>query len=228
LIGCCEQNMALPILDSVPYLVNMPLDAVNTAKIKPYFQALGVDAMVVNGPDSTDEYKDIHSPARFDALFPVLHREAGDTIYAVPRRGGSLAHAVREGEAVPRRSVPMPLAADVLRYAAALEDPARPIVECEWLRADTARITASLAPSDLISVQVAWFPGWKAFIGGRAIPNGPDGLGFELLRPQCSGPCEITLRWTGNRDRIPSALVTLAALLLAAFLIAGSRRLPLS
>ena len=47
-----------------------------------------------------------------------------------------------------------------------------------------------------------------------SIPISADGLGFQVLHPACEGACEITLRWTGRPDRIPSAIVSLGALVL--------------
>jgi hypothetical protein len=225
LVGCCAQNQSVPILKDVPYLVDLPGSASDTARITPYLQALGVQALVANGPGSTDEYKDVHSPQRFDALLPVLHREMGDTIYAIPQRTTSLAHAIGSAEAVP---VPVPAdkplsSDDILRYAAVLQDPARPIADFSWMRGGTARIAATLTPADLISVQVAWFRGWKAYVAGHSIPVTRDGLGFLLLHPACTGPCEIMLRWTGRPDLIPSAAISVAAAGLFGFLAFGRR-----
>jgi hypothetical protein len=63
-------------------------------------------------------------------------------------------------------------------------------------------------------------------VGNRRIPISADGLGFQVLHPACEGRCEITLRWTGRPDRIPSALVSLAALGLLAGLVWRNPQLP--
>jgi hypothetical protein len=219
-IGCCDQGQSLRILATLPYLIDPPAGPYHEILTKAYLQALGAQAIVVSGAQSTDEYKDIKSPERFDAMLPVLHRELGDTIYAVPQRSTSLAHVIRAGETVP----PSPTVYDVYRYSQIVEDPARPSASFEWLRDGVARIRADLSPADLVSVQVAWFSGWKAWIGERRIPITADGMGFQVLHPACQGPCEITLRWTGRPDRIPSAIASLAALALVAGLLwRGSR-----
>ena len=221
LVGCCAQNQSMPILDDVPYMVNIGGSAAETARIKPYLQALGVQAIVVNGPQSTDEYKDIHEPARFDSILPILHREMGDTIYAIPQRSSSLAHIVRAGDVVP--AAESPNADSVVRYAEALQDPSLPAANLTWLRGDTARISTTLTPGNLVSVQVAWFRGWKAYVDGKQIPITRDGLGFQLLHPDRSGPCEIILRWTGRPDRIPSVILSAGAWICLALAISRMR-----
>lgn len=212
-LGCCAQNQWMPVLEDLPYVVNLPNEA-NTARIKPYLQALGVQVLIANGPDSTDEYKDIRSPDRLDQVLPVLHRELGDTIYAVPQRSVSMAHVIRGGDAVAVPSPPnrAPGPDDIVRYAAALQDPARPVADFKWVRGDTARITMVLAPDDVVSVQLAGFRGWKAYADGHAVPITRDGLGFLLVHPHSTGPSEIRLRWTGSPDGVVSALISLAAL----------------
>jgi hypothetical protein len=221
LIGCCDQGLSMPVLANLPYLVNIPGQAPGRAELtKAYLQALGVQAMVASGPGSTDEYKDIQSPERFETQFPVLHRELGDTIYAIPQRSSSLAHIVRPQELV---SAPIQSAA-VVTYAAAIEDPARPTADFEWLRNGTARIRATLSANDLISVQVAWFPGWTATDQGQPIPITSDGLGLQLLHPVRTGPVEILLRWTNRPDQFPAALISLSALATLVFLLINRRR----
>jgi len=49
-----------------------------------YLEALGAPALVASGPQSTEVYKDIQNPERFESLRPVLDREHGDIIYGVP------------------------------------------------------------------------------------------------------------------------------------------------
>ena len=154
----------------------------------------------------------------------------------------SLAHILRPGEVVPPPGEQLDQAA-VVRYAAAVTAsaaaidatrmtvaarpaldtvtaPPRPPATFEWLRGNTARIRARVSPGDLLSVQIAWFPGWKATAAGRDIPITRDGLGFLLLHPDLPGDSEILLRWTGRSDYLPAAVVSTLALLLVAFCMA--------
>jgi hypothetical protein len=218
LIGCCDQGQSMPALIAAPYKVNTAVNPAVTGEAIDWLRALGVEAMVVNGPASTDEYKDVHMPERFDGRLPVLHRENGDTIYSVLPRGTSLAHVVRPGELVPHRAPLIFAVPDIQKYARAAADPTRPPAAFQWLGSGRARIRANLQSSDLLSVQVAWFPGWKATVRGDPRALSADGMGFMVLQPRCQGACEIDLAWTGRGDYVPSAIVSLATLGVLAFL----------
>jgi len=216
MVGCCLQGQSMPVLTWVQYLVTRDADPADTERSRPWLQALGVDALVVSGPASTDGYKNILKPQRFERLFPVLHQEHGDTIYSVPRGRPSLAHVVRPGDLVPLRASHQMDYSEVVKFSEAVVDNSRPAASFEWLRGDIARIRTNLQPSDLVSVQVAWFRGWKAFVRGRRMPVSADGLGLIVIQPECEGDCEITLRWTGRPDGPIAAVVSCASLALLA------------
>ena len=213
-IGCCDQGESLDILANTPYLISPATGPYHEILTKAYLQALGAQAIVVSGPQSTDEYKDIQAPERFDTMLPILHRELGDTIYAVPQRSPSLAHVVKPNELVPSPLTPY----KIYDYSLVIENPLRPAADFQWTGNAAASIHADLTRSDVISLQVPWFSGWKAWVGDRRIAITADGLGFQVLHPQCEGPCDITLRWTGRPDHIPSALVSLGTLALLGWL----------
>jgi hypothetical protein len=202
----------MPALSGIPAFVNIGTARGETELSKVWLQALGVHALVASGPESTDEYKDILEPQRFENVLPVLHREQGDTIYAVPHRNGSMAHVIKAGEVTKATTSGIPANQDVIRYVNALEDASRSPARCDWLSAGAARIRARLEPGDAVSVQVAHFGGWKAYIAGQRQAVEMDGLGFILIRPQCEGECEIVLKWTGRWDFYLAAAVSIAAL----------------
>jgi hypothetical protein len=224
LIGCCDQGQSMPVLNEGPYKVNTAVNPAITEEGIDWLRALGVQAVVVNGPTSTDEYKDIRAPQRFDGVLPLLHRENGDSIYLVLPLGSSLAHVVRPEELVPHRARGNFAYADIRKYARATGDAARPAAAFEWRGSGKAVIRANLHPDDLLSVQVAWFPGWKAAVRGVAKPVSPDGMGFIVIQPHCRGDCDIDLAWTGRGDLPLTAAVSLATLGLLAFL--SFRRFP--
>ena len=217
--GCCDQGQSLAVLNEVPYKVNSPEGGNTTETGATWLRALGVQAMVVSGIESTDEYKDIRVPQRFEGALPLLHRENGDAIYEVLPRGTSLAHVVRAAELVPVRTPPKFEYPDIRRYALATMDGARAPAAFEWTGASRARVRAKLQTGEVISVQIAWFPGWKATMGGRAIPVSSDGMGFVVLRPDSQGECEVNLAWTGRGDYWFSAVISLAALGMIAVLL---------
>jgi len=226
LIGCCDQGQSMPVLNEAPYKVNTAVNPTITGQGIDWLRALGVQAMVVNGPASTDEYKDIRTPERFEGALPLLHRGNGDAIYSVLPLGTSLAHVVRPEELVPLRPSGKFAYADIRRYAQATADSARPPVAFEWRGGAKARVRAGLHPGDLLSVQIAWFPGWKATLHGAPTPVSADGMGFLVVHPNCQGPCEIDLAWTGPRDLPLSAAISLATLGLLAFLSFRRTRAP--
>ena len=218
LIGCCDQGQSMPVLNEAPYKVNIAVNPAITEEGINWLRALGVQAMVVNGPGSTEQYKDIQAPERFDGVLPLLHRENGDAIYSVLPLGAALAHVVRPEELVPHRPPGKFEYADILKYARATGDAARPPAAFEWRGGGRARIRANLPPDDLLSVQIAWFPGWKATVHGAPQPVSADGMGFMVIHPRCHGDCEIDLAWTGRGDLPLAAAVSLATLALLAFL----------
>jgi hypothetical protein len=219
LAGCCEQNLSMPVLSVVPYFISHAVGPADTQAAKTWLQALGVQALVVNGPESTDEYKDIQQPERFEKILPLLHREQGDAVYAVFSEHRSLAHAVRPEDLAPPRPSGQPEYAAVARYAARIAGDWPPSASFEWRRGGVARIRARLAPHDLVSVQVAWFPGWQAFMNGQRRSVRSDGLGLVVIDPQCAGNCEISLRWTGPPDLWFTAALSGATLGLLAWLL---------
>jgi hypothetical protein len=218
MVGCCEQGRSMVALAGVPYLLNVGETAALTQLGIQWLQALGVHALVVNGPQSDDAYKDFHKPERFDSFLPVLHRERGDTIYVIPQITASLAHVLHSGEAPAPRTAALPDPSELARYVAALEDPSRPSAECEWGPAGTALIRSNLGSNDEISVQTAYFRGWRATVAGRRVPVAEDGFGFLLIQPHCQGACEVRLTWNGPWDFWLAATVSLVSLGFAVWL----------
>ena len=94
----------------------------------------------------------------------------------------------------------------------------------QWRPGGGASIRANLQPDDLLSVQVAWFPGWKAPLHGQPTPVSADGMGFLVVQPHCQGDCAIDLAWTGPRDLPITALISLATLILLGAMIFRPRR----
>jgi hypothetical protein len=224
--GCCDQGQAMPVLNYVPYLVNVAIQPGDMEHALVYLRALGARTMIVSGPASTDEYKDVVKPEKFAGLLPVLHEEHGDTVYSVSPGLDSLAHVLRPGEAVPAPATFPAATPAVTRYVAAIQDGARASAAFQWLNGGTARIHAALRRDETVSVQVAWFDGWKAYVRGERRPAAADGLGFVHIRPECEGACEIMLRWTGPWDQWLSAAVSMLSLAAMVYLARRKIKLP--
>jgi hypothetical protein len=219
IVGCCEQGQSIRALDTLPGVIDYGDTSGDLAISVRYLQAMGVQSMVVSGPDSTDEYKDILKPQKF-AFLPLLHRELGDSIYAIPQRTKSLAHVIRADEAVGSATLPPYGLPDVGHFVDAIEDPARPEASFRWIAGGEAAIEAPLRRTDLLSVQVPWFSGWRAELNGRRIATAKDGLGMILLRPELDGDAHVRLIWTGTPDLPFAAALSVYALTFALFLLA--------
>jgi hypothetical protein len=181
-----------------------------------WLKAFGAGAISVPGPESTDYYKAgfVH-PFKFEGVLPVLWRDHGDTIYQTPLRSPSLAH-VMPAAAIPARRPSDGLnIAPVEAYVAALDDPRYPPASFEWQGMSEARIRATVAPGQVVSVQVTYERGWEAWANGRRQPVRGDAIGQTVIEPACQGPCEISLRYTGGMEAVLTRSLSIGAMLLA-------------
>ncbi|MGD0500914.1 MAG: glycosyltransferase family 39 protein [Bryobacteraceae bacterium] len=178
-----------------------------------WLRALGARAVSVPGPHSEETYKPFANPNKFEGLLPALWREGDDTIYGVPARSGSLAHVMAPGDLVRDPPVNGLDTAELERYDAALESPAYPEAAWRWTSRHSAVIDAPIAPGQVVSVQVTYTPGWRAWAGGAEQEISKDGLGFLTVKPACQGPCQIALSFDGGREWRVTCLLSLAAML---------------
>ena len=180
-----------------------------------WLKAFGNQAITVPGERSRENYHPFVHPHKFDGLLPVLWHDEDDTIFAIPQRSPSLAHVIPR-EAVVAREPIHGLDVDPVRpYVAALDNPALPLANLTWQSPSHGTISATMTPSQVLSVQETYAPGWHATILGREIPTGKDGLGLILLDPRCNGPCEIDLYFGVS----PEAWLCRAFSLMASLLI---------
>ena len=189
-----------------------------------WLKAFGVQAIHVPGPESEESYKPFVHPDKFEGLLPVIWRENGDTIYRVPQRSASLARVISADAVVDREPEHGLDTAQVERYVAALDDPSLPSATVEWFSFQSARIRATLAPGQVVSVQMNYHPGWRASVNGMAQPARRDGLGLLLIEPDCSGPCQIDLSFDGGFEATMTRwLSILTSLGVLAWLVLSSR-----
>ena len=181
-----------------------------------WLKAYGVGAVAVSGPNSQEYWKPYSDPAKFDDL-PVLWSDGGVVIHRVPLRSPSLAHVVPP-EAIVRGAPRNPEdAGEAARYVAALDDASLPLAELTWDGANRMRVHTMAAPAQALSIQVSYHPGWHATVNGRTRPVYKDGLGLMWLKPECNGPCEVVLQYTGGWSLWTARIVSYAAI--AGFLI---------
>ena len=67
-----------------------------------------------------------------------------------------------------------------------------------WTSGHSARIETDLGVRQVVSLQMAWHPGWHARVGGTEIPIERDALGLMTIYPRQSGGCVIDLNYDGG------------------------------
>jgi hypothetical protein len=189
-----------------------------------WLKALGVQAVGVSGPGSTEMYKDFVDPRKFEGVLEVLWRDGGDVLYRVGKAHASLARVVPRIELVARTPINGADVDPLRGYVAALEDPAMPEARFQWLSAHAARIVTDLAPGEVVSVQMAFHPGWHARVGGKDVPIGQDALGLMTIDPHRSGASTIDLLYDGGVEmRIAEWLCGITALILLGLVVGGRK-----
>ena len=202
LTGCCPQGVLNQTARVADYGIMTDLTAENRAFENSllWFKALGVRAVAVSGPRSTEVYKPFYHPHKFDGRLPVLWREGDDVIYEVPWRYYSLAHAMEPGDLVERTLRHGVDTDPLVPYVAAIERPEAPPLQVRWPDNETIVITGNLKQGQIVSVQENAHPGWHAAVGGSARRVFTDKLGLLAVVPNCSGNCTIELHYDGGLE----------------------------
>ena len=180
-----------------------------------WLKAFGARAIAVSGPKSTDPYRAFANPRKFDGVLPLLWREGDDAIYDVPSRPASLAHVIPAAAVVKRAPIHGLDIEPVEPYVAALEDSRYPLATLQWKGMSEAEIRATVERGQAIAVQITYDAGWETYANGKRQPIRPDAIGLMTIEPDCAGPCEISLRYTGGGDRAVTRAMSVAAMLAA-------------
>ena len=227
--GCCDQNVLFAAPRIAKYVLGTDDGAGNRmAEISlAWLQTLGVRYVALCGPRSDETYRETHHSHKFDGVLRRVWQDGDDAIFEVPGQTESLAHWVGAGEVIRQFPVNGVEISPLTAYVRAVSDVARPRASFRWLDNSRARIEGVPRPGEVLSVQVPYHPGWTAHDGkGRAVPLEKDGLGFLLLKPQCSAECALTLEFSGGREA--QILAACCALTWAGFLmVAVWRRITL-
>ncbi len=155
-------------------------------------RALGIEYVVVHGPESQEYYRDLKYPNKFEGVLEKVWSEGDDRIYRVePAR---YAHLVTAGE-LPAYS-PIGGQFEVLEpYVKALLDPARPALQFAWQGTSDATITGAFPPGYHVAVAVSFDDGWEAWQDGRPIQLVRNELGFFTLTPQAAAQSTLELHY---------------------------------
>ncbi|HEX5430343.1 MAG TPA: hypothetical protein VFW83_00140, partial [Bryobacteraceae bacterium] len=229
LTGCCSQGLIDREVRYGQYQIENDIGA--KGREFPitlvWLQALGVRAIGVSGPRSTEWYKAIQHPGKFVGKLPELWRDGDDVVYRVPQRSASLVHVLRRDQAVSRAPVNGIDIDPLLPYVAALEDPAYPQAEITWKSDNLAQIQAPLDSGELLSIQIAADPGWRAVSNGKPLRIEKDGLGFMMVDPQCTGLCTVDLIYNGGLEASITGFVSSLALVFGLVVLVFKVRISL-
>jgi hypothetical protein len=175
--GGSEQGLMNPVVLMAQWQLNIREDP-ELGRL--WMIALGGDAIIVHGRNSTEIYHDDQYPGKFRGVLPVVWDSGeGDTIYRVPRRPG-LARVV---EAERARSLKPP-AYDTDRerlsaYADLVEQYPEPAMQ--WESSDSFRIRARVEPGQAVLAMNTYDPAWRAYAGNRQLPIRRDAMNFMLI-----------------------------------------------
>jgi hypothetical protein len=194
MVGCCDQSVPSPAHRLAFYTIYTGQNAgIHDAEDSLlWLKAYGAAIVGVPGASSPEFFKPFRNPHKFDGILPVLWREDDTTLYRVPGRSTSLAHVIPRASEVRRLPLHGLDLGPVRPYVAALDDAALPLAAMQWVNAHEARIQASLAPGQIVSVQVTYAPGWHATANGASVRLHGDALGLLIAEPLCSS-CDIDL-----------------------------------
>jgi hypothetical protein len=167
-------------------------------------KSMGVEYVVVHGPQSDEYYRDVLNAAKFDGLLDRVHSDGDNHLYRVPFH--SYAHLVRPNE-LPIHHHPYWLPP----YAAAIDGLDRPRLASTWNGPNELRIDGPVPEGMSVVVLVNHDPGWRAEQDGRPVPIEATKLGVMLVRARSSAQSSITLRYQGTLEpRVMAAVSGLA------------------
>jgi len=163
-----------------------------------WLKAWAADAIQLGGPNSADVYKDYLFPNRFRGVLPMVWSRGDDWVYRVPERTPGIARVVRIRDLVRHAPINGIDVAELRPFVQALDDFSLPTARFRWQGVNAAVISGSLAPDQAVAVSINYDPGWTATSNGRTVPLHADGLGLVAIEPNCSGACEIEMKWSAR------------------------------
>jgi hypothetical protein len=167
-------------------------------------RALGVQYVVVHGPESKEYYRDYRHPEWLTSpSLTKVYDQGDDQIYEMPVR--PRARLIDAGEAGSKDEPDSPK--NLAVYVASIVDTTRPQLSVTRPNANLIAIQGPVPEGMRVAVQENADPGWRAFQDGHPIPAEADALGFLVVRPVPAAAAHIELRYEGTTEQRVMALV---------------------
>ena len=209
--GCCESFAPAQVYGAASWAIQTgqnagPNEVSNSLQ---WLKIFGVSYVVVDGSYSRRN--------KFDGVLPLVFQDRDVSVYSLPIATHSLAHAVAAediAQYVPEDGADL---VPVDRYAHAIDAMDQVQTQFRWLDGTHARIDATLAPGQQISVQMNDDPGWHARVNGKPARVSADALGLLAI----DGPCyqaDAPSIWNGRPPHGRSPRVSPMWLLFCAYL----------
>jgi len=182
--------------------------------------AIGAEYAVVHDAGSEEYYRDIKTPAKFQALGPVVFAPTPfDRVHKLPFR--SLVHLVAPSE-FPESQ----FKEELPPFYTALTDTARPQLSVKELDPSRWRIVGAFPAGKHIGFSMNWDPGWTATQDGQPVTVQPNRLGLMELIPNPTAAGTIDLVYNGTTQQKFFGLISLIAWVVSIGLCIRSRSLP--
>ncbi|MBI4873973.1 MAG: hypothetical protein HY822_04990 [Acidobacteria bacterium] len=156
-------------------------------------KSMGVEYIVVHGPQSEEYYRDIRRATKFDGVLEKVHSDGDNCIYRVPFH--SYAHLLRPAE-LPVHHHPHWLPP----YAAAIDGLDRPRLASAWNGPNELRVEGPIPEGMVVIALVNHDPGWRAEQDGQSVPLEATPLGAMLIRARPAARTRITLRYAAGLE----------------------------
>ena len=164
-------------------------------------KAYGCDAVIGGGKESAEVYHPVRAPGEVRRADGIVARAAATS--STMCRGGRGAWRTPCGSSDQVQLTPVAYDTTAIQpYLAALDNPSYPAAAFHWRAPGDAVIAADLKPEHILSVQITWDKGWKAYAGGQRVHAWGDKLGQMVVEPRCSGPCTVELKYDGGTEGI--------------------------
>lgn len=157
-----------------------------------WFQAFGVSAVATAGAESPAFWKAFADPEKYEGHLERLWSDRDTTLYQVPLRTTSQAHALPEGAQTTSDG------ATVHPFVAALRAERLPGLTVDWDGHNRVLIKGRVLANEGVLAHINYHPGWTARVAGAVVPLEADGLGQMWIRPGCEAECSIDLNYSGG------------------------------